>query len=98
MGRWAKPRTLLEWTRTALASSTSKPRTRLNELGQRDAGLQPGQVGAEAEVAPLPKLSRLEPISRPIERSRRDRRRPARRGCAEPGSSSSTSPSGIAVS
>ena len=50
VGIAAKPRTLRECTRTQRSCSTSTDADPLDEAGQRDAGLEPGQVGAEAEV------------------------------------------------
>src|ERR1700754_1135538 len=66
MGRLANPRTLLEWTRTALASSTSNPRIRLNSSASATRASILARWAPRQKWAPLPKLKRVEPISRPM--------------------------------
>ena len=66
MGRWANPRTLLEWTRTALASSTSYPRIRLNSSASATRASIRARCAPRQKWAPLPKLMSFEPISRPM--------------------------------
>ena len=97
MGRWANPRTLLEWTRTALASSTSYPRIRLNNSVSATRASIRARCAPRQKWAPLPKLTSFEPISRPMRYSSASSNTRSSR-LAEPGSSNRTSPSGIVVS
>ena len=70
----------------------------LEQFGQRHPGFHPGQVGAEAEVRAAAETQEFRADFAADDDSRRDSSNTRSSRCAEPGSSSSTSPSGMVVS